>query len=74
MVKDHDQFEAIGTGMASVTYAIRFYAEFSALYLKGQSKVVGCLKSAVVKVYSLVLKFLSKAKRYYEGRKKNAFG
>jgi inorganic triphosphatase YgiF len=53
-------------GLARVAELICRYAFTEALYLQGTPKAVEELRRAVVKLYTIVLGYLSKARRYFE--------
>lgn len=48
-----------------------YFAKFEPLYFQGESKVAEKLSLAVIDVYSNILRFLSKAKSYYDERANN---
>jgi hypothetical protein len=68
VTNEHDEFAAVGDGIATITETIFYFTKFEPLFFEGELGVAQNLKSAVIDVYSDILKFLSKAKSYYDER------
>lgn len=71
VTNEHDEFAAVGDGIATITETIFYFTKFEPLFFEGKLGVAQNLKSAVIDVYSDILKFLSKAKSYYDERAKH---
>jgi hypothetical protein len=67
-VKDSKKFGAVLDGMEFITREISYYGIFEVLYLRGSFIATEQLSDALVRVYSNILKYLSKARHYYNQR------
>ena len=65
-MKDSKEFAAVLDGMEFVTREISYYGIFEVIYLRRSFHATKQLSDALVKVYSNILKYLSKAREYYE--------
>jgi hypothetical protein len=65
-VNDSNKLETVIEGLACIAELICRHAVTEALYLQGTSKAFEELKTAVVKLYTCVLRYLSRAKQYFE--------
>ena len=66
-VSDSQQYGAVLEGLELITHLISRYAIFEQLYLNHQQMLSsGEIQHNLVELYSTVLLYLSKAKRYYE--------
>jgi hypothetical protein len=65
-VNDSIKFTQVIVGLAHMAELICRYAVTEALYLQGTSKASEELQRAVVKLYTIVLRYLSKARQYFE--------
>jgi hypothetical protein len=65
-VKDSKKFAAVLDGMEFVTREISYYGIFEVLYLRQSFYATQQLSDALVRVYSKILEYLSKARHYYE--------
>lgn len=65
-VKDSKNFAAVLAGMEFVTREISYYGILEVFYLRRGFTATDQLSDALVNVYANVLKYLSKAKQYYE--------
>jgi hypothetical protein len=61
----------VGDGISTITEVMCYFAKFEPLYFQGESKVAEKLSLAIIDVYSNILRFLSKAKSYYDERTNN---
>jgi hypothetical protein len=71
VANEHDEFAAVGDGISIITEVMCYFAKFEPLYFQGELRFARNLRLAVIDVYSNILRFLSKAKSYYDERKKN---
>ena len=54
-------------GLEIIAFTIDYYAVFENIYLRSRvSSVVGKLKDALTALYAMILKYLAKAKHYFE--------
>jgi len=67
-VKNNKKFAAVLDGMEFVTREISYYGIFEVLYLRRSFIATEQLSDALVKVYSNILEYLSKARHYYDQR------
>jgi hypothetical protein len=65
VVADSQKFGSVLEGMEAIAHLINKYAIFEDLYLREELSATGQLRHALVKLYTAVLRYLSKAKRYY---------
>lgn len=63
---DFEKFAFMVEGAEMIAYTIDRYAVFEGLYLRTQSAAVTRLKSSLTMLYAAVLKYLAKAKHYFE--------
>ena len=64
-MNEHQAFEAIAEGVEYVSSLIARYAMLEALYLHASSAARQQLYDALVRLYTSVLEFLSRAIRHY---------
>ncbi len=67
-VNDVQTFGAMADGIEMITQLITRYALFETVYLKHDedTEVRDIIKPPLVKLYAAVLRYLSKAKQYYD--------
>ena len=64
---DIEKFSFMIEGLEMIAYTIDHYAIFENIYLRSRvSSVVGKLKDALTALYAVILKYLAKAKYYFE--------
>jgi len=64
-VNDAETFGSMAEGLEHVSNLITRYAIFENLYLQVDSAVDDQLADAIVRLYTAILTYLSKASRYY---------
>jgi hypothetical protein len=64
-VNDSQQFGHLLEGIEMITHLISRYAIFEDLYLNQNTSTSVQLEQALIRPYTLVLRYLSKAKKFY---------
>jgi hypothetical protein len=64
-VNDAETFGSMAEGLEHVSNLITRYAIFENIYLHGGSAAEDQLEHAIIRLYTAILTYLSKATRYY---------